>query len=144
MRVHLQRGLPTVPAKLRNPLVKPASVAQPFSPVMPRFWHAADSLKLKAAQPFYQFTGSKLVYPTNTLRAEIEGNFSARLTVLADGSVGSVIIAKREILGDAIPLYYARGLTDLEAEIVRVMKLVRFEPGAALDTITVTSRFRMQ
>lgn len=144
MRVHLQRGLPTVPARPRRPLVNPVSAAQSFSPVMPRFWHAPDSVKLKVAQPFYQFTGSKLTYPTTTLRAEIEGHFSARLTVLADGSVGSVAITKREITGDAIPLYYARGLKDLEAEIVRVMKLVRFEPGAAIDTTTVTSRFRMQ
>jgi hypothetical protein len=144
MRVHLQRGLPTVPARPRNPPAKPVSDVQPFSPVVPRFWHAADSVKLKIAQPFYQFTGSKLRYPANTMRAEIAGNFSARLTVMADGSVGSVVVTRRELVGDAVPLYYARGLTDLETEIVRVMKLVRFEPGAAADTITVTSRFRMQ
>ncbi|MBH8557040.1 energy transducer TonB [Hymenobacter negativus] len=144
MPLHLQRGLPVVSALPPKPPTKSETVAQPLSPVIPRFWHAPDSVKLKAAKPFYQFTGSKLTYPANTMRAEIEGNFSARLTVMTDGSVGSVIITRREVIGDAVPLYYARGLTDLEAEIVRVMKLVRFEPGAAADTITITSRFRMQ
>ena len=117
-----------------------------LSPILTRFWQLkSDTVKLIAAQPFYRFTSSKLKYPANTLRAQIEGKVYARLTVLASGTVSGVTITRREIIGEADPLYSVKGIAELDAEVVRVMKLVRFEPGsAASDTITVTSVFQIQ
>jgi outer membrane biosynthesis protein TonB len=144
MPLHLQRGTQTVPTR-RQPIVTVSrSITSPSSSILTRFWHEADTAGLIAAQPFYRFTSSKLKYPANSLRAQVEGKFSARLTIGSDGAVNKVEITRRVMIGEMDPLYAAKGLAELDSEITRVMKLARFEPGVAADTVTVTSVFRIQ
>jgi len=145
MPVHLQRGIPTVPARRHLVATAAGTISKPLSPVLARFWQLPDSAKLRAVQPLHRFVSSQAKYPAATLRAQVEGRIYARLTVLADGTVSQVAITRRDFLSEPDPLTAAKGIADLDAEVTRVMKLVRFEPsGAASDTVTVTSMFRMQ
>lgn len=144
MPVHLQRGIPTIPAR-RHAVAPAAGAISKPPPVLARFWQLPDTAKLRAAQPLYRFFSSQAKYPTTTLRAQVEGKIYAQLTVLADGTVSTVAITRRDFLGESDPLTAAKGIADLDAEVIRVMKLVRFAPGgAASDTVTVTTMFRMQ
>jgi hypothetical protein len=145
MPVHLQRGIPTVPAR-RHPVATAAgAIGKVPPPVLARFWQLPDTAKLRAVQPLHRFFSSQAKYPTTTLQAQVEGKIYARLTVLADGTVSAVAITRRDFLGEPDPLTAAKGIADLDAEVTRVMKLIRFEPGsAASDTVTVTTMFRMQ
>ena len=65
-----------------------------------------------------------------------------RLTVLADGTVGQAVITRRAVASysDTDSKLSALGRNDLDAEVLRMMRSVHFEPSKAeSDTITVVS-----
>ena len=66
--------------------------------------------------------------------------------MLANGKVGAVAILRRE-LEEAVPSLNASSPAAeaaLEAEVIRVVSQMRFEPGIGTDTITITQRFRFE
>ena len=145
MAVRVPRRLSPAPTQHR-----PAGVLKHLvpvaSPVLPRFWQKTDTAKSRAAYQLYQVTGSQLKYPANTLRAGIDGVLYVRLTIAADGTVSQADITRRELKaegGDAS--YFEKGKTDIDAEVLRVAKTLRFKPSSlAIDTVTITQRFVIQ
>lgn len=137
MAVRLQCPVLPVP---RKPLA-----ATPLSPILARFWNLPDSVMSEAARPFFQFAGSHIKYPANSLRAGVSGKISATLIVLANGAVSQVRITKRELVEEGGPGTATLGVAALDAELTRVLKALRFEPSArAKDSVSVTQAFSIQ
>ncbi|MBF9238882.1 TonB family protein [Hymenobacter sp. BT683] len=138
MPLHLQRRVPPSAAK--------PQVATVASSILPRFWQQIDTAQRREAQQLYHFTNRQLKYPSNSLRAGIDGKLHVHLTVAADGSVSRATIIRRELKaegGDAV--YAEKGYADLDAEALRVSHSLRFKPSnVAVDTVTITYRFLMQ
>ena len=151
MSVKLQRGVPVSPTRLKaRPKSGTAASKAPSSPVLSRFWHQADTAvaKYRLYQLFHQTASRQLKYPQNSLRAGLEGKIYVRLTILADGSVGQAIVTRRELASwhkEEDKKLSDLGKADLDAEVLRVMRSVHFEPSKmASDTVTIASGFAIQ
>lgn len=149
MSVKLQPGLPQpVPRKRVSPAPKPQVVRPAVnSPVLPRFWHATtDTARSSGAHQVYRFAASTTLYPPSTIRAGIDGLMYVRLTIAADGTVSQAIITRRALNdsgGD--DAYFKQARADLDAEVLRTMRGLRFKPSKADgDTVTLTQRFVVQ
>ncbi|OGX85130.1 hypothetical protein BEN47_02000 [Hymenobacter lapidarius] len=114
--------------------------------MLPRFWQQTDTARRRESHQFYHFINSQLKYPGNTLRAGIDGILYVHLTIAATGAVSQAMIKRRELKAEGGEDSYAeKGYADLDAEVLRVARFLRFQPnGAATDTITIAYRFRMQ
>lgn len=149
---------PGMPVRLQRPMVAPvlkrgntglatAKINDAItSPVFTRFWHQPEPGRTSAAAAYYRFQNQQVRYPSTSLRAGVGGKISARLTVLANGKVSAVAILRRE-LDEAVPSLNASSPAAeaaLEAEVIRVVSQIRFEPGTGTDTVTVSQRFRFE
>lgn len=148
MSVKLPHRLsPSSPARHSAAAPKPVSTRiAVISPILPRFWRLADTARSSAVRRLYDFASSQIKYPHNTLRAGIDGTVYARLTLSAGGTVSQASITRRELHeqgGDNT--YSEKGKAALDAEVLRVLQALRFQPsGAANDTVTTSQRFVMQ
>ena len=63
--------------------------------------------------------------------------------MLANGKVSAVAILRRELDEAALSLNASSPAAEaaLEAEVIRVVSQIRFEPGTGTDTVTVSQRF---
>ena len=145
MAVRLPGRINPAPAKSR-PTAKGQGIIAEASPVLPRFWHQTDTARNRSAWQLYRFTNSQAKYPSNTLRAGIDGIIYVRLTVMADGSVGGAEIIRRKLMeqgGD--DSYSERGRAALDTEVLRVTQILRFAPSSMrADTVIISHRFVMQ
>jgi hypothetical protein len=143
MPVQLHRRKPVEETRTRKPVM-----ATPItSPIFTRFWHKQQAERAAAAAPYYSFQNQQMKYPVTSLRSGIGGKITARLVVLPDGRVGKVTILRREL--DEHAEGYNSATPDaeaaLEAEVVRVLSQVRFEPAAtAIDTVRVVQSFKIE
>ena len=146
MPVRLQRPMVAPVLKRGNTGLATAKINDAItSPVFTRFWHQPEPGRTSAAAAYYRFQNQYVRYPSTSLRAGVGGKISARLTVLANGKVGAVVILRRE-LDKAAPFLNASSPAAeaaLEAEVIRVVSQIRFEPGTGTgtDTVTVSQRF---
>lgn len=118
-----------------------------ISPVFPRFWHQPEPARSQGRHNYYQFQQQHSQYPATSLRAGVGGHVWALLTVRADGTVGGVRITRR-VMNEEVPSLEAPSSAAeaaLEAEVIRVVSQMRFEPsGTEPDTVTVSQRFEFQ
>lgn len=141
---------PGVPTRVQSRVQLTSAVlrAPLISPVLPRYWHQADSAKIRAAQPMYRFIGGHVKYPATTLSAGLSGRIYVRLTVLAGGTVGEAVITRRELSKETERGYDGPvdpGKAALDKEALRIVQALRFEPGpAAVDTVTIVQSFSIQ
>ena len=155
MPVHLQHGIliaPVRPPKRIVPITKKGdgvlAASRPInSPVFLRFWHQSEPARSQATRTYYQFQQQHIKYPVTSLRAGIGGTIAARLTILPDGKVVKVTIT-RHILDEGVASIDAPSSvaeTALDAEVMRVVYQMRFEPSTIpADTVTVIQRFVFQ
>ena len=148
MPLHLQYGVPVVPARpvRRTAAAKPLSSVPKASPILPRFWQLTDSARKQASAQLNQFASSQAKYPSNTLRAGIDGIVYVRLTVASNGAVTQADIIRRTLSAEGGDVTYSeKGKADLDTEVLRVARALRFQPSAAgADTVTISQRFVMQ
>ena len=146
MPVRLQRPIAPV-LKRGNTGLATAKINDAItSPVFTRFWHQPEPGRTSAAAAYYRFQNQQVRYPSISLRAGVGGKISARLTVLANGKVSAVAILRRELDEAALSLNASSPAAEaaLEAEVIRVVSQIRFEPGTGTDTVTVSQRFRFE
>jgi TonB family protein len=105
-----------------------------------------DSARNRAAAQLYQFASSQSKYPSNTLRAGIDGIIYVRLTIAGDGTVSQAEITRRILSAEGGDSgYVEKGKAALDAEVVRVAQALRFQPSSSeIDTVTISQRFLMQ
>lgn len=139
MSVKVQR---TIPPATKTTRPKPPII----SPVFARYWHQADSQQIVNKQVCMLFASRQSRFPATSLSAGVGGQVKALLTVLPDGKVSNVKIISRVM--DSNPAWPTKSTSDgadLDAEVVRVMSQLRFEPTPkASDTITVWQRFHIE
>lgn len=148
MPLHLQHGVPVVPVRpvRKTAAAPPLSSVLKAAPVLPRFWQLTDSARKKASAQLNQFASSQAKYPHNTLHAGIDGIVYVRLTVGSDGTVTQADIIRRTLSAEGGDVTYSeKGKADLDAEVLRVARALRFQPSVtAADTVTISQRFVMQ
>ncbi|MBD2721230.1 energy transducer TonB [Hymenobacter armeniacus] len=139
------RALPRANTALRTqPVPAPAGSL----PLLPRFWHLADSAeRTDAAEIFQQFLRQFIQYPVLALKAGVGGVIYAMLTVLPDGRVSSISVTRRALTSGAPPI---KAVLALDAELLRVAWQLRFKPmlvrpdsaasAAAVDVTDVPER----
>ncbi|MFC6223194.1 energy transducer TonB [Hymenobacter artigasi] len=142
MRVHLQRSLPAAPARSH---IVPTKTGMPIpltSPILARFWHEADSGARQAGYAQFIRTIQHLTkYPVPALRAQTEGRIFVRAIISADGIPAKIEVVKRNMTAGASE----ESLSLLDAESIRVIKSMKFEPKAnGADTVTVPMGYFVQ
>ncbi|MBJ6109163.1 hypothetical protein JAO73_09085 [Hymenobacter sp. BT523] len=117
------RALPRANTALRTQAVP---VPAGSLPLLPRFWHLADSAeRTDAAEIFQQYLQQFIQYPVLALKAGVGGVIYAMLTVLPDGRVSSISVTRRALTSGAPPIKAVRAL---DAELLRVAWQLRFKP----------------
>ncbi|OGX86931.1 energy transducer TonB [Hymenobacter glacialis] len=98
-------------------------------PLLPRFWHLADSAeRADAAEVFNQYLHHFIKYPMEALNAGVGGIIYALITVLPNGSASSITIIRRDLSTGAPP---GKAVQALDAELQRVAWQLRFKPALA-------------
>lgn len=107
-------------------------------PLLPRYWHLADSAeRADATEVFNQYLRHFIKYPTVALKAGVGGIIYALLTVQPNGSVSSITINRRDLSVSAPP---AKAVQALDAELQRVAWQLQFRPAIArIDSSATTS-----
>jgi outer membrane biosynthesis protein TonB len=144
MPLHLQHGVPVVPARsIRKTAAAERLHSVPkASPILARFWHETDSGARQAGYAQFIRTIQHLTkYPVPALRAQTEGRIFVRAIISADGIPAKIEVVKRNMTAGASE----ESLSLLDAESIRVIKSMKFEPKAnGADTVTVPMGYFIQ
>jgi hypothetical protein len=105
-------------------------------PLLPRYWHMADSAeRTDAAEVFNQYLRHFINYPTLALQAGVGGAIYALLTVQPDGRVSGISITRRDLGTGSPPI---KAVLALDAELQRVAWQLRFKPALPHTDSTVS------
>jgi TonB family protein len=122
------------PTKGRAKDVKPVVLAPP-EPLLPRFWHGPGTEAQAAglAQVYY-FVRYNTRYPGPALAIRFEGKVTVRAVINAAGElVSTEIIDRHEPV-----IAQQEAANSLEAEALRVVRLMKFQPGTeAREALTI-------
>lgn len=150
---HAQYAAPGFPMLPQARLSVAAGPGRLQSPILPRFWHEADPVKLAAGRTqFFEFVSEHAKFPESArptaehpLAPLPTGRLYVRVLVRPDGSVRQPPRVTRRELALPESSYPPAALQALDAEAQRVLGALRFVRSKSLqDSLVVPMRFIAQ